>query len=81
MREPTGEGIELRCFCSARPLLAKAGRDPETGEAWVHVKVWKGKILYAESVSTAGSVHLRCRFCYRWHTVRIVLGAPRLAED
>lgn len=65
-----GAEIELRCICSRRPLLAKAGRDT-LGEPFVWLKVYKAKKLYAEVVATAGTVRIRCRECLRWHLVTI----------
>lgn len=73
-----GGGIAVRCFCVDHPLLAMCGRDEASGEPWVHVKTWKRGRLYAEVVATAGDVKIRCRDCLRWHTVRIVRGAPAL---
>jgi hypothetical protein len=60
---------DLRCFCSARPLLAKWGADEKGG--FIHVKVYKGRQIMAEMVCR-GTVSLRCRFCFRWH--RVVIG-------
>lgn len=73
-------GLEVRCYCRARPLLAKCGRDPD-GEPWVHVKVWKGKRLYTEIIATAGIVRIRCRECMKWQIIRIVRGAPTAEEE
>ncbi len=73
--------LPLRCTCVNRPLLAYCGRDDETGEPWVHVKVWRGQRVFAEMVATSGVVQLRCRDCGRWQRVKIVKGAPRLKED
>lgn len=74
------QGIELRCSCSRRPLLAFCGSDPLTGEPWVHIKVFKGQRIYGEVVCNSGIVKLRCRECGRWQRVKIVRGAPRLRE-
>ena len=63
--------IELRCECSRRPLLGKAGRD-DHGQPFIHVKVYKQRKIYGEIIVTEGSVRLRCRECFRWNTVRIV---------
>lgn len=68
--------IDLRCECSRRPLLAKAGRDSK-GQPYVHVKIYKQRRIYGEIVVTEGTVRLRCRECFRWFVVRIVEGAPR----
>jgi len=73
-------GLEVRCHCARRPLLAKCGRDDD-GEPWVHVKVWKGKRLYTELVATSGDVKIRCRDCLRWQVIRIVRGAPVALEE
>lgn len=77
----SGAGIELRCYCTGKPLLARCGRDDDTGEPWVHVKSWKGDRLYVEVVILSGVVRLRCRKCLRWHRVKIVRGAPVLQEQ
>jgi hypothetical protein len=61
---------DLRCFCGRSPLLAIYGVD-EDGNLFVHVRVYKGKRLYHESVLYGGIVKLRCRECYRWHRVLI----------
>lgn len=61
------EPQQLRCVCSAHPLLATYGLD-EKGKLYVHVKVFKQRRLYAEVISY-GDVKLHCRECYRWHLV------------
>lgn len=63
--------IEVRCFCSRSPLLAKAGRDKD-GRPFVWMKVYKQRRLYGEMVAVEGEVHLRCRECRRWHRITIV---------
>jgi len=73
-------GLEVRCHCRLRPLLAKCGLDDD-GEPFVHVKVWKGKRLYTEVLATGGDVKIRCRECLRWQTIRVVRGAPILQEE
>lgn len=70
--------IELRCECSRRPLLGKAGRDKD-GNPYVHVKVYKQKRIYGEIIATEGTVRLRCRECFRWFAVRIVRKATQVA--
>jgi len=62
---------ELRCFCKQIPLLATYGVDGK-GKLFVHVKVYKGKRIYHESVLMNGIVKIRCRNCLRWHRVNIV---------
>jgi hypothetical protein len=62
--------IDIRCFCSRSPLLARAGRD-DSGRPYVHLKVFKQRRLYGEMVATSGVVSLRCRECFRWHRVTI----------
>lgn len=69
MNTPRAE-IELRCFCSRHPLLAKVGKD-NLGDPFVHLRVYKAKRLYAEMVATAGVVRIRCRECLRWHLITI----------
>lgn len=61
---------DLRCFCGRTPLLAIYGLD-EQGDLFIHVRVFKGKRLYHESVHVGGIVKLRCRECLRWHRVLI----------
>lgn len=63
---------EVRCFCQREPLLAVCGRDTRSGQPFVHVKTWKQRRLYTEVVVTSGEVRIRCRECFRWHTIRIV---------
>ena len=72
--------IELRCECSRRPLLGKAGRDDD-GNPYVHVKVYKQRKIYGEIVATEGVVRLRCRECFRWSTVRIVRQSSKINFD
>jgi hypothetical protein len=66
------EPNDLRCFCHNRPRLATFGID-ESGEPYIHVKVYKGGKVYGEIVVTGPSaiVRLRCRACFRWHRVNI----------
>jgi hypothetical protein len=61
---------ELRCFCSREPLLATYGVDSK-GKLFVHMKVWKARRIFGESVIEGGVVKIRCRDCLRWHTVCI----------
>lgn len=71
MAEPRGE--QLRCFCSRKPLLAIVGSDKKTGDAWVHIKVFRQEKIYAEVVVSAkdGCVRIRCRECLRWFVLNI----------
>jgi len=62
---------EVRCFCHRKPLLAVCGVDTDTGQAFIHVKSWKGGRLYTEMVVTAGTASIRCRECLRWHKLKI----------
>lgn len=62
--------LDLRCFCSRKPLLGKAGAD-DNGQLYVHVKIFKQRRIYGEMIFTQGVVRLRCRDCLRWHKVRI----------
>jgi hypothetical protein len=74
-----GRGNELRCFCQHRPLLATYGVD-ERGRLYVHVKVYKGSRIYGEVLSYGGT-KVRCRDCFRWHTVVIrPHGEPELRQ-
>lgn len=68
------DGLELRCFCQGTPLLALCGRDTKSGEPFVHIKTWKGSRLYVEVIIESGKARIRCRKCFRFHTVRIVRG-------
>lgn len=63
--------LDLRCFCSARPLLGVCGRDTQSGDLYVHIKVFKGGHVHGEVVATGGIVRVRCRSCSRWHVVTI----------
>lgn len=36
---------------------------------YVHIKVYKGKRVFAEVISHTGDLQLRCRECLRWHTL------------
>lgn len=74
------EPLEVRCFCSRRPLIAVCGRDSRSGEGFVHIKTWKGQRLYAEVVVTSGTAHIRCRECLRWHRIRIVRDQVQIEE-
>lgn len=65
--------LELRCFCSRRPLLAYYGQD-EKGEPYLHQKVHKQGRIYGESVFRTGLAEIRCRECYRWTRVRLSMG-------
>lgn len=72
---------ELRCTCSRRPLLALYGRGTD-GLLFLHLKVFKGRRLYAEAIFTEGIVRLHCRECLRWNTVRILQpGKPRAVQE
>lgn len=62
---------ELRCFCSARPILAIIGVDLADNRIYIHQKVWKGQKLYSESFIKGGDVMIRCRVCFRLHNVNI----------
>ena len=60
---------ELRCFCSSNTLLAVIGY--ENGEAFLHLKSHRKNRVLLEAKIDSGRVRLRCRSCYRWHSVRI----------
>lgn len=64
-------GLEVRCTCSRKPLLALCGVDKITREPFIHVKTWKGKRLYTEVVITSGTAHIHCRECLHWMTLVI----------
>ena len=61
----------VRCFCRHRPLLAVCGRDDQTKEPFVHVRVYKNKYVHTDVVVTEGVVRLFCRDCEKWTTIRI----------
>ena len=63
--------VELRCACSNHTLLGVGYRDPRTGEARLHIKIFKQSRVFGEVVITAGSAHIRCRDCLRYTKVTI----------
>jgi hypothetical protein len=63
-------GQQLRCFCAHKPLLGIYGID-NRGKLFVHIKVYKADRVFGEVIVT-GDVKIRCRDCYRWHTVVII---------
>ena len=65
------EGDPLRCFCSGHPILAVVKLDSRR-HPFVHIKVYKGRRIYAEIVFSRGDMRVRCRDCYRWHQIRII---------
>lgn len=69
------EALEIRCHCSRRPMLARAGRDAN-GALFVHMKVFKQGRIFGEMVTMRGPVWLRCRECLRW--TRIVIEGENL---
>jgi hypothetical protein len=73
---------ELRCLCSRKPLLATYGLN-DSGELYVHIKVFKQSRIYGEAIFTRGKVELHCRECLRWHRVVIRQpdGSPALKEQ
>lgn len=64
-------------MCSLTPLLAIYGADSD-GKLYIHVKVYKQGRVYGEILAIEGTVKVRCRECYRWHTVNIK--KPGVAE-
>lgn len=63
--------LDIRCFCSRSPLLAKWGRTSDD-RTFVHIKVYKQKRLYAEVVVESGNkIRVRCRNCFRWTTINV----------
>lgn len=64
---------DLRCICSRRPLLAYFGRD-ESGNPYLHQKVYKQRRLYSESIFTGGTASIKCRECFRWTNIRLTVG-------
>ena len=72
---------ELRCFCARQPLLAMYGVTREN-KIYIHVKIYKNKRTFGEILVTEGTVHLRCRECFRWQRVVIVEpGTARLRPE
>lgn len=62
---------ELRCFCSRKPLLAVWGNEAN-GRPYVHVKIYKQGRVFGETVHYDGEVKIRCRECFRWHSITFV---------
>lgn len=49
---------------------------------YVHVRIYKNSRIYGEMLVTEGTVHLRCRECFRWQRVIIVdQGHARLKPE
>lgn len=69
---------ELRCFCSRKPLLAVWGNEAN-GRPYVHVKIYKQNRVFGETVHYDGEVKIRCRECFRWHSITFV-GESRSAS-
>lgn len=66
----TREGTPLRCFCASHPILCVVKSDK--GRPFVHIKIYKAGRIYGEILFNKGDMRVRCRECYRWHTIRIV---------
>lgn len=66
------ESLSVRCFCTRQTLLAVCGRDTKDLTPFVHVKTTKNKKVITEVIITSGVVRIRCRECFRWHTIRII---------
>ncbi len=66
-----GGKLELRCTCRRKPLLAVAGRDERTAEAFIHIRTIKNKEIHTDVVITSGSVRIHCRECLHWQTFTI----------
>lgn len=63
---------ELRCpLCATEPLLAMYGIDGD-GRLFIHIKVYKAKMMKAEVFIRGGEVTLRCSKCLKYHIVKIV---------
>ena len=63
---------ELRCpLCATEPLLAMYGID-ENGRLFIHIKVYKAKVMKAEVFIRGGEVTLRCSKCLKYHIVKII---------
>lgn len=67
---PSRSEYEFRCTCRHQPLLAVYGRERDTGDLYVHIKVYKAGRLFAE-VYTTNDIKLICRECLRWHRIII----------
>jgi hypothetical protein len=74
-----GRGRQLRCFCAHKPLLGIYGVDSR-GKLYVHIKVYKADRIFGEVIVT-GDVKIRCRDCYRWHTVVIIQPGRAILEE
>jgi hypothetical protein len=70
-RKQYGEGDTLRCFCAAHPILGIVKRD-NFDKPFVHIKIYKQNSIYGEILFKMGEIRVRCRSCYRWHTIKIV---------
>lgn len=66
------EELEIRCFCSRKPLLAVCGRDIDSGLPYIHLKSMRSGRINAEAIVTEGAMRIHCRECLRWTTVTIV---------
>jgi len=51
-------------------MLAAYGRD-SNGDAYIHVRVYKAKRVFAE-IYTTYPISLMCRWCGRWWRINIV---------
>lgn len=60
----------LRCTCNQEPLLAMYGRD-KNGDAYIHVRIYKGNRVYGE-IYTTHPISLLCRLCGMWWNINIV---------
>lgn len=67
---------QLRCFCSRQPLLAKYGI--KDGKPYVHIRIFKQQRIFGEMILDSGTIRIKCRDCFRWHTVSIRKGRVNL---
>lgn len=75
---PDRKQHELRCFCRRHPLLAVYGVDAK-GRVFVHIKVYKQRRVFGESVHYGGEVKIRCRECFRWNNIIFISSNPERA--
>jgi hypothetical protein len=70
------EDLPIRCTCSARPILAIA-RATDDGKWFIHVRVFKQRVVYGEMIVDSGSVRIKCRACSRWYKLTIRMSEVR----
>lgn len=69
----------IECFCARKPLLARAGQDSRSKRSFVWIKVVKNGSIVTEVILTSGTMHVRCRECFRFHKITVVQ-TPKLFD-